>query len=34
MVTGVLKAPDPKFGDGGHMSLWPGELLVRSIAQI
>lgn len=33
MVTGVLKAPDPKFGGCG-MSLWPGELLGRSIAPI
>lgn len=31
IVTGVLRGPDPKFGGCGHFSLWPAELLVRSI---
>jgi hypothetical protein len=31
IVTGVVRGPDPKFGGCGHFSLWPAELLVRSI---
>lgn len=33
-MTGVLKPPEPKLGGCGHMSLWPGELLVRSITRL
>jgi hypothetical protein len=31
VVSGILRAPDPKFGGCGHFSMWPAELLVRSI---
>jgi hypothetical protein len=31
VVEGTLCKPDPKFGGCGHMSLWPAELVARSL---
>jgi hypothetical protein len=31
VVQGALQKPDPKFGGCGHMSLWPAELVSRTL---
>ncbi|RYD82423.1 MAG: hypothetical protein EOP84_09420 [Verrucomicrobiaceae bacterium] len=31
VVQGTLHKPDPKFGGCGHMSLWPAEIVSRTI---
>jgi hypothetical protein len=31
VIEGTLIPPDPKLGGCGHMSLWPGEILARTL---
>lgn len=31
VVEGVLCKPNPKFGGCGHMSLWPAEIVARTL---
>jgi hypothetical protein len=31
VVQGTLYQPDPKFGGCGHFSLWPAEILARTL---
>ncbi|WP_426321305.1 hypothetical protein [Pseudoduganella sp. R-43] len=31
VVEGTLFKPEPPFGGCGHMSLWPAELLARTL---
>ena len=31
VVEGTLLKPDPKFGGCGHMSLWPAEIISRTL---
>jgi hypothetical protein len=31
VIAGTLLGPDPSFGGCGHMSLWPGAILARSL---
>jgi len=31
VVEGTLLKPEPSFGGCGHMSLWPAELLARTL---
>jgi hypothetical protein len=31
IVEGTLLPPDPRIGGCGHMSLWPGEILARTL---
>ena len=33
VVEGTLLKPDPSLGGAGHMSLWPAELLARSLTR-
>lgn len=30
-LIGIIKAPNPKLGGCGHLSLWPAELIVKAI---
>ena len=31
VIEGTLLAPSPEIGGCGHMSLWPAEMLARSV---
>ena len=31
IVEGTLLTPDPKFGGCGHFSLWPAEIIARTL---
>jgi hypothetical protein len=31
VVQGTLQKPNPKFGGCGHMSLWPAEIVSRTL---
>ncbi len=31
VVQGMLSAPDPRLGGCGHMSMWPAELVARTL---
>lgn len=33
-ILGELHGPDPKYGGCGHMSLWPAEIIIRSISKL
>lgn len=33
VVEGTLYGPKPKFGGCGHLSLWPGEIVARTLGR-